>query len=1097
MTSSPPSGSETHRSPTPEEASGSSAYLLLHPRVQQWIYDCGWEELRDAQERAVAPVLSGTTDVIVAAATATGKTEAAWLPICSALLTHRQTGIAVPGVKAVYVGPLKALINDQYARLGDLCERVDVPIHRWHGDVAGSHKAHVLKTPDGILLITPESLESLFVNHGHAVAALLAGLRYIVIDELHSFIGTERGAQLQSLMHRVELVLRRRIPRIALSATLGDFSVAAQYLRPDAGMAVTVVASDNDSGEIRLQLRGYLAADPASSGATRTSASQPYPDEEGAGEPSHKAAIADHLFRTLRGSDNLVFANSRRDVELYADMLARRCELINAPNEFVPHYGNLAKELREHVETRLKDRTLPVTAVCTSTLEMGIDIGSVDSIAQVGAPATVAALRQRLGRSGRRAGQPAVLRMYVAENDVTHRTPPADALRSHLVQSIAMVELLLEKWYEVPDQANLHLSTLTQQVLSVIAQRGGALPQQLYDALCGVGPFSRVDKGMFAALLRGMGQHELIIQAADGLLLPGPLGGKIINHYSFYTAFTTPDEYRLVAHGRTLGSLPIDQPITPGMLLIFAGRRWKIVAIDGRQKVIELVQSTGGRPPDFSGGGGEVADTVRRRMHEIYLSQHIPRYLDHTAQRLLAEGRSAFGTYGLADQPILGWGNDTLLFPWRGDRVMNTLATALATRGLEVGQDGVALTIRGTEPGRLWDLIRQLASQAPPDGVDLAAHVPAKQSDKYDQYLDDELLDIAYAARALDIPTAWAALRFLAAQRRPDQKPAPTTTPDTGQRGTTPEHRRTPSGNHQAGSRRAQLGETPFAVIDLETTGFAAQRTDRVIEVAIVRLSATGEPESQWTTLVNPDRDAGPTHVHGLTTADLQGAPRFADIAGHIAEQLHGAIVVAHNARYDIDFLRTEFQRLGHEAPHWPVLCTLNMSHAFGSGPSRRLAHCCRDEGIPLTGAHSALGDATATAALLTRYMERARRQGITKLGDLGCTPLDLPSGWTGTNLGGRAVPRSHQLAMPTLDPAALTPPPESPPGWSARVHDDGRAAAYLEVLDRAYLDNVLKPEEITELNDVAQTLGLSSEEVDDLNQRYLKALTLPRTLPE
>jgi ATP-dependent Lhr-like helicase len=1058
--------------------------------VQRWIYDQGWNQLRDAQERAARPILTGNTDVIVAAATASGKTEAAWLPICSAVAARREASHDVAGVSALYVGPLKALINDQYERLADLCERLDVPVHRWHGDVAGSRKARVLRDPDGVLLITPESVESLFVNHGDKVARILGDVSHIVIDELHAFIGTERGAQLQSLLHRVDLVLRRRIPRIALSATLGDFTAAAEFLRPGRGHAVTVIASDDDAREIRLQLRGYVDAAPGKAPAAPKPGTATSDQDDG--EEWDEARIADHLFRTLRGSDNLVFANSRSAVELYTDMLDRRCKNNNVPGEFLPHHGNLSKEIREHVEARLKDRVTPVTAICTSTLEMGIDIGSVDSVAQVGAPASVAGMRQRLGRSGRRADQPAVLRMYVSESELTERTPPADTLRSQLVQSVAMVDLLLAKWYEPPDTARIHLSTLTQQILSIIAQRGGAHPHQLYDALSGHGPFARVDKGTFIALLRCMGKQDLLTQDSQGLLLAGGVGDRLVNHYSFYTAFTTPEEYRLVAGGRTIGSLPVDNSITPGMLLIFSGRRWKIIAIDARQKVIDLVRSGGGRPPRFSGSGGEVADAVRQRMRTIYTTSDMPRYLDRQAQALLEEGRAAFNRYALDTHAIVSWGNDTLLFPWRGDKIMNTLAMILTREGLEVCHDGVALTVRGTDPAGLWELIRRLADELPPDALALAAAVPDKAADKYDKYLADELLTVAYAARALDVPEAWNTLRSMAVTPRPDQASLLVSATVNSDRGSAPHSPRTAPERSAALVTRplAQLGQDPFAVVDLETTGFAPQRGDRAIEVAVVRLSPAGQIEHRWTTLINPDRDPGPTRVHGLTTADLALAPRFKDIAGELAGLLHGTIVVAHNARYDLNFLNAEYHHLGYPAPAWPALCTLSMSHRFGRGASRRLADCCRDEGIPLQAAHSALGDAIATAQLLKQYLDRARQAGVTDLAELGCHPLELPLGWT--------VPTGHglTLARPSADVGAATRTPSariSLAGVAARVYaattGDVHADAYLDVLDRALSDHVLSHAEVASLIDVARTWGLSGDRVRLLHQQYLAAL--------
>jgi ATP-dependent Lhr-like helicase len=733
----------------------SRAYELYHPKVQRWIYERGWDRLHEAQERAAGLIIDGTRDVIIASATASGKTEAALLPICSALARQREIG-AGTGLQALYVSPLKALINDQYDRVVELCAPLDLPVHRWHGDAPAAGKSRVLRAPVGLLLITPESLEAMFVRHGDRVRRVFGGLRYMIIDELHSFLGTERGAQLQSLLHRVDLVARGRIPRIALSATLGDFTAAASYLRPGDAARVAVVASAEPGAEIRLQVRGYL--DPAA----------PTPAGQ---EPVDRAAIADHLFQTLRSTDNLVFANSRAAVEVYADMLSQRAVRAGVRAEFLAHHGSLSKEIREHVEDRLKDPATPVTAICTSTLELGIDIGSVDSVAQIGAPPTVAGLRQRLGRSGRRPGRPAVLRIYIAERQLAPGIGPADALRGELFQAVAMVELLTAAWYEPPDNSGLHLSTLIQQILSITAQHGGATAGQLFDALCRRGPFDRIDRATFTSVLRDMGRHDLIRQHDGGLLLPGGAGDRLIDHYSFYASFRTSLDYRLVADGYTLGSLPVDRPILPGTLLIFSGARWRVLSIDTAQRVIELTAAEAGRPPVFPGCGGEIADEVRRTMRGLYLSTEVPRYLDGTARTLLAEGRAAFHTFGHADRRIFGWGTEAVLFPWRGDRIMNTLTAVLASHGLTVGQDGLAITVGNCSPNSLWELIQELAADPPPDPLALATTVRAKAHDKYDRYLSDDLLDLAYAARALDVPGAWTTLAELVVPPGPASAP--------------------------------------------------------------------------------------------------------------------------------------------------------------------------------------------------------------------------------------------------------------------------------------------------------------------------------------
>jgi len=360
-----------------------------------------------------------------------------------------------------------------------------------------------------------------------------------------------------------------------------------------------------------------------------------------------------------------------------------------------------------------------------------------------------------------------VLRAYVSERPLTGQTPPADALRDELFQTVAMVELLLASWYEPPNPAGLQLSTLIQQILSFLAERGTARAGEIHQALCGPGPFARTGEGDFLALLRDMGQHDLIRQDARGFLIPAGQGDRLLNHYSFYATFHTSQDYRLVADGRTLGSLPVERPILPGTLLIFGGRRWKVLGVDIAQRVIELTASGDGAPPTFPGTGGDVDDEVRRTMRVLYQSPEVPRYLDATARDLLAEGRREFHRFGHDRQRIFAWRNETLLFPWRGDRIMNTLLVTLASTGLQVGQDGICLTIKGTEPGRLWTLLGDLADSAPPDPLDLARCVRAKVRDKYDRYLGEDLLNRAYAARALDVPATWATLAELASLPRP------------------------------------------------------------------------------------------------------------------------------------------------------------------------------------------------------------------------------------------------------------------------------------------------------------------------------------------
>lgn len=719
----------------------SSAFFLLNQKVQRWIYKQGWKELRDIQEQAVEPIISGTTDVIIASPTASGKTEAAFLPACSGIIEDSNKSIQV-----LYIAPLKALINDQYDRLSDLCEQLNISVHKWHGDVPQNKKKNVLEKPTGILLITPESLEAIFCNHGTKVSRIFSHLSYIVIDELHSFIGLERGRQLQSLMHRSETFIKKRVPRIGLSATLGDMQIASGFLRPGNVFPCCLINSRESRQEIKLQLRGYRFKAPDDNSQENKTGTTTIVDSDSG--DTHE--ICNDLFKTLRGTSNLVFANARTIVEEYSDLLRRMSELKHVPNEFFPHHGSLSKELREDVEARLKDSSRPLNVVCTTTLEMGIDIGSVTSIAQVGSPPSVASMRQRLGRSGRR-GEPAILRIFVEENEITERTWPHDQLREDLVQSIAMVELLIEKWCEPPISERLHLSTLVQQIMSTIAQLGGIKALDAWRILCGNGPFQNVSEEMFSELLRNLGKNDLIAQMSDGTLILGLRGERIVNHYEFYAAFNTSDEYILISEGKTLGSIPISYPLVEGIHIIFAGKRWEVIEVDQDKRIVTLVRATGGRPPKFGGGGVEIHDRIRQKMFEIYKSPEIPVYLDRRAVDLLEESRANFYRFGLDKHWFLSYGQDLIVFLWRGSQVNNTLQVLLNSKNLKVLQSGFALIISNSAEKEFLNLIEEIIHDDTTNNIKLASTVANKLREKYDYYLTDNLLDAEYAARSLNI----------------------------------------------------------------------------------------------------------------------------------------------------------------------------------------------------------------------------------------------------------------------------------------------------------------------------------------------------------
>ena len=728
-------------------AESSSAFELLDHRLQRWVHAAGWTTLHDAQEQAIPAIMTGDRDVLIGAPTAAGKTEAAFLPILTVIAAaNEDDGRGDRGLDVVCVSPLKALINDQHRRIEELAGCVEVPVRRWHGDVAASTKRSLLADPAGVLIITPESLEAIFANRGEQTRGLFCGLRYAVIDEMHAFLATARGAQLQSLLDRVDRAAGRAVPRVGLSATLADMTAAAGFLRPtDPQNVVTVTAG----GEARLllQMRGYEHPPPDDD--------QPY---GGQAEEAGIAGIAGHVFDTLRGSDNLVFANSRRAVELYADRLGRRCRAMRVPDEFFPHHGNLSAEMRHSVEARLKDASRPATAVCTSTLELGIDIGNVTSVAQIGCPPTVAALRQRLGRSGRR-DAPSVLRVYVAEQALDERTGLLDRLRWRTTQTAAMVQLLLDRWLETPDDPGYNYSTLIQQTLSLIAQHGGAKPTELHRALCGPGPFRLVDGGRYAELLKAMAGHDLISQTDEGTLLPGLAGERHISHYDFFAAFASPDEWKVTAGGRSLGTIPISQAIYPGAFIIFAGRRWQITSIDTDARIADVAAAEGGQPPPSNTEPGAwIAHEVRQQMASLYRSDETPTWMNATARRLLDQGRRTYRRLRLEDTTVTTDGGDLLILPFTSDRITSTTAVALCRIGLNACPEGPAVRVVA-DLDEIAAGIDRLLADDPPAASDLAVHMENREIDKWDWVLPEPLACESAGERRLDPAAAWEVLR--------------------------------------------------------------------------------------------------------------------------------------------------------------------------------------------------------------------------------------------------------------------------------------------------------------------------------------------------
>jgi ATP-dependent Lhr-like helicase len=760
-------------------------FSLLHPGVQAAIWKMGWKEFKPIQVQAIQTICETEKHLVICAPTAGGKTEAAFLPIISKLAANPQ-----PSVQAIYVGPLKALINDQFRRLEELCDKLEIPVHRWHGDVPANQKKALREKPSGILLITPESLESNFVNYGVQVSRVYRHLAFVVVDELHSFFGNERGVHLQSLLSRLQNTIGFAPRLVGLSATLADPQLARAFLAPDAVEMVQVIEDTAAKREIKFGIKTFLESPPVRKKNEPLPEPRLTPEQtlalassltaEKIGSKKELVAlirkcaaplpptaaknddaldeIAEDIIHNFQHSTNLIFGNAKRHIEELADKLHQCVTRDKWPvDPFVVHHGSLSKDLREDAEAALKSG-LPTTALCSSTLEMGIDIGNVRAIGQLDTPWSVSSMVQRLGRSGRRDDEPQIMRMYVREDSPQARSTLTSLLFPDLLRAIAMTRLMLEKWLEPFDQNRMHVSTLIHQIMSFLKQTGGMSAADLFRALCQRGPFRCVNQKQFAMLLRGLAEDDLIEQVPEGELILGLLGEHITAKFDFYAAFQTAEEFIIRCGKEEIGKLPADVIPPVGEHLLLAGKRWRIAEIIPNQKLVLVVLSPGKNPPKFSGAGGEIHMRVVREMKTVLLTNDEPAYLDQNSKILLRAARQTARVVSLEKTDVLFGRQSIQWFPWVGSRALRTLSlfAKSAKIACEIDRSRLALTYKLSSPEEFYAHLREVA-RSQPDAVALARLIPVKGFEKYDDFAPEQLLDEANAQGRLDIPEARAA----------------------------------------------------------------------------------------------------------------------------------------------------------------------------------------------------------------------------------------------------------------------------------------------------------------------------------------------------
>ncbi len=718
----------------------SSAFYFLHRNVQKVLWDMKWSELRPIQESSILCIYEKEKNILIAAPTAGGKTEAAFIPVISKISEKPEKS-----VQALYVGPLKALINDQFNRLESLCSRSDIKVTKWHGDASASDKKKLIDKPEGILLITPESLEGIVKNKTHLLGKLFSKLEFIVIDEAHIFMMSERGVHLISLLKRIQCYIKTSLRAIGLSATIGEMNGACQWISQINEIETDLIFNKNEDQTIAVKIYGYLVK------LKEDRADKTIDASEATGKTEDFEPVAIDIFKAFKGKTNLIFGNSKSELESYADELNQICNNQKYPNEFLIHHGSLSKEIRENAEICMKSGR-PFTCFCTNTLELGIDIGYVDTVGQLHPPHSVSSLIQRVGRSGRRDGSSAKLRFYIQEFEQNSLSSSWDTLYLELIQAIAMVELLLEGKCESPDFQKFHYSTFLHQILSVLSQTGGATADGMFNSLVLKGCFGYVSKDDFIAILRNLKKLEIIEQTPQGEVILAPKGEKITSHYDFYAVFATPQEYKIIntADSRLIGTLPLTYPVSEGEHIILAGKRWQVVNRNDEKLEILVKKARGAKAPIFSGCNGNVSEEIRAKMKSLLFSNNKIVYLDSKAMDMYQCAKDTAARLNLNKNSIIQSGKDAVLFTWTSSIINSTIYYIARSRGLSPTDIGIGLSFSNYSKKSLLDLINDVCKKGVEDSQ-LLEFVENKQFDKYDSFLPESVINKAFIKNYLDI----------------------------------------------------------------------------------------------------------------------------------------------------------------------------------------------------------------------------------------------------------------------------------------------------------------------------------------------------------
>lgn len=675
----------------------------LHPGVQYHLANTlRWSGLRPTQAAAVEPVLAGS-DVLVLAPTAGGKTEAAMFPLLSRMATEDWQGVSV-----LYVCPLRALLNNLQPRIDGYCRWLGRTAAVWHGDVSQGQRHKIMARRPDVLLTTPESLESMLVSTKVEPRVLFSGLRAVVVDEIHAFAGDDRGWHLLAVLERLARITEHPLQRIGLSATVGNPAELLEWLQGSfRGRAASVVDPAVEPSSAPDITVDYVAS--------LTNAA--------------KVIAALHA-----GEKRLVFVDSRRQAEELAASL-RELDI----ETYVSHSSLSAAERRRSEAAFAEARDTVIVA--TSTLELGIDVGDLDRVIQIGSTRTVASFLQRLGRTGRRPGTTRNCLFLCLDDE-------------GLLLATGMLQRWAGGWVE-PVTAPPHPRHIAAQQLLALCLQQHRVGTTEWTSWWGDLAVFDSSAPQIVEFLISEGYFE-----TDGPFLHiGPEAERRFGrrYFSDLTAvFTAPPEFIVLA-GRqeigTIGTEVLTEKVDGPRLLLLGGRSWKVTHVDWDRRRCFVEPTDDGGKAKWSGLPGGLSYEVARGMREVLLGA-TPAGVTFTsrASTMLNELRAGFADTVAADGTIvyLPGGSAGRWWTWAGTAANRTLQASLpdvVDPRQRIDEKSIRL-LPGVTAAEFSQALSGVQWRAP----DVDAN--ALRGLKFSAALPPELAEHTLAARLGDIPHA-------------------------------------------------------------------------------------------------------------------------------------------------------------------------------------------------------------------------------------------------------------------------------------------------------------------------------------------------------